>query len=337
MESAVRLVDQYRGGRLENIHFGHICGVDEKGEIIFSAGDPEWVAFMRSSAKPFQAIPEFIQGIPDKYRFTDKEKTIMTASHRAEAYHVEALQAMLDKLGLCEEQLICAQTYPLSPQARDELVTGHKPKRRIYHNCSGKHLGILALSKEKGYPLEGYGEPAHPAQAEVLDIVAYMSDFPAQNIHISVDGCGFPVYALPLKHIASMYLKLACPDLIGRAEVRSAAGEVSRLMNDHSEMVSAPWFICSTLLRDPNIVAKGGAKGIYSFGLRKERMAFALKVLDGSEEPWPIIVASILEQIGYDNQDTIDRMHALTPKELRNDSGRMVGEHKAVFKLHRNG
>jgi L-asparaginase II len=104
-------------------------------------------------------------------------------------------------------------------------------------------------------------------------------------------------------------------------------------MNDHYEMVSAPWFICSTLLRDPNIVAKGGAKGIYCFGLRKERIAFALKVLDGSEEAWPIIIASILEQIGYDNQATIDRMYALTPKELRNDSNVAVGENKAVFKL----
>lgn len=333
MESAVRLALQYRGGRTENIHFGHICGVDEKGGVIYSAGDPDWAAFMRSSAKPFQAIPAFMHGIPELYGFTDKEKTIMMASHRAEAYHVEALQSMLGKLGLSEDQLICPQTYPLSPQARDEWLIQRLPKRRIYHNCSGKHLGILALSKGKGYPLEGYGKPEHPAQAEVLDIIAYMSDYPASDIHISIDGCGFPVYTLPLKHIAGMYLKLACPDLIGRAEVRSAASEASRLMNDYHEMISAPWFICSTLLRDPNIVAKGGAKGIYCFGLRKERIAFALKVLDGSEEPWPIIIASILEQIGYDNQDTIESMYELAPKELRSDSGRIVGENKAVFEL----
>lgn len=336
MESAVRLAEQYRGGQLENIHFGHICGVDEKGRIIYRAGDPEWVAFMRSAAKPFQAIPAFIHGIPETYGFTDKEKTVMTASHRAEAYHVEALESMLSKIGVSEEQLICSHTYPLSPAARDELIIGDKPKRRIYHNCSGKHLGVLAWSKEKGYTLEGYAEPEHPAQAEVMDIVSYLSDCPADNIQIGIDGCGFPVYALPLQNIARMYLKLACPDLIERPEVRSAASEVSRLMNDHYEMVSAPWFICSTLLRDPNIVAKGGAKGIYCFGLRKERIAFALKVLDGSEEAWPIIIASILEQIGYDNQATIDRMYALTPKELRNDSGQAVGENKAVFKLHRN-
>lgn len=335
MESAVRLVEQYRGGRLENVHSGHICGVNERGEVIFSAGDPEWVAFMRSSAKPFQAIPAFMHGIPEMFRFTDKEKTVMMASHRAEAYHVEALEGMLGKLGLSEDLLVCAQTYPLSPQARDELLCLQKPKRRIYHNCSGKHLGLLALSKAKDYPLKGYGEPEHPAQAEVLDIVAYLSDYPAAYIHISVDGCGFPVYALPLKPIASMYLKLACPDLIDRTEVRSAASEVSRLMNGYPEMVSAPWFICSTLLRDPNIVAKGGAKGIYCFGLRKERVAFALKVMDGSEEPWPIIIASILEQIGYANQATIDSLYALAPTALRNDSGRTVGENKAVFKLRK--
>jgi len=100
-------------------------------------------------------------------------------------------------------------------------------------------------------------------------------------------------------------------------------------------MVAGTNMICSSLLMDDNIVAKGGAKGVYCFGLRKEKMAFALKVMDGSEDKWPMIVAAILEQIGYDRQETIERMYALCPKQFANGNGTIVGENRAVFRLRK--
>ncbi|WP_199617396.1 asparaginase [Paenibacillus alkalitolerans] len=330
---AERLVEEYRGGTLENIHYGHICGIDDTGQVVYSAGDPHWVSFMRSAAKPFQAVPAFVHGIGDAYGLTDRELTLLTASHRAEPYHVEALESMSRKIGIGEECLVCAQTYPFSMSARDELVLGGKPRRRIYHNCSGKHLGVLALCKALGYGIEGYDQPSHPAQSQILKTVSLFSGCKEEEIQLGTDGCGFPVFALPLNRIAAMFLKLACPDLIEDPAVRKAAEHISRIMNEYHDMVSAPWFICSNLLKDPNIAAKGGAKGIYGFALRKERLSFALKVLDGSEDEWPLIIASILEQIDYGNKETIDRMYSLTPRELKNDAGLVVGSNKAVFRL----
>ncbi|KQO18699.1 asparaginase [Paenibacillus sp. Leaf72] len=332
---APHLVEEYRGGTLENIHHGHICGIDDQGKVIYRVGDPEWVSYMRSAAKPFQAIPAFIHGVPDTYSLTEPEKTLMTASHRAEPYQVEALEAMLSKIGIEERCLICSETYPLSMQARDTLLLHSQPPRRLYHNCSGKHLGVLALCQAKGYPLEGYADPEHPAQREILQTIAEFSGAKVEEIQLGTDGCGFPVFALPLRQIAAMFLKLACPDLLEDQRTREAAGQVGRLMNENHNMVSAPWFICSNLLKDSNIVAKGGAKGIYGFALRKERVAFALKVLDGSEEEWALIIASILEQINYSNRVTIDLMYQLASRELKNDSGLLVGTNKAVFQLNR--
>jgi L-asparaginase II len=332
----VRLVEEYRGETLENIHYGHICIIDGTGSVIMSAGDPEWVAYMRSAAKPFQAIPSIVHRVDEKFGLSDKEKTIMTASHRAEAEHVETLESMMAKIGIGEERLICAETYPLSQKARDELIVQGRPRRRLYHNCSGKHLGVLALCKALGLPLEGYASPEHPAQQEILRTIAYLAEVPAESIRIGVDGCGFPVFALPLSRIARLYLKLACPDLIEDADIRRAAVEISRVMNAHPDLVSASWFICSNLLRDPNIVAKGGAKGIYGFALRKERIAVALKVLDGSEEEWPLVIAAILEQLQYDNRETIERLYRLAPKEVKNDSSRVVGTNRVVFELKRH-
>lgn len=334
MDEAVRLVEEYRSGILENIHYGHVCAVDEKGSVIFSAGDPEWTTYMRSAAKPIQALPAFLHGIPRELGLTDKEAAVMMASHRAEPYHVEALASMMLKLGISEEKLVCPQSYPLSPAFRDKLIIDGLPAKKIYHNCSGKHMGLLALCKAKGYPLEGYEHSDHPVQAEIRSMAAYLSGCPAERIQAGVDGCGLPVFAMPLRAMAVMYLKLACPDLIDRQDVREAAAQISRLMNENSDMISAPWFICSNLLMDPNIVAKGGAKGVYCFGLRNERIAFSLKVLDGSEEPWPVMIASILEQIGYSNKETIERMYALdNPAAAGNGIQSKVVSRKAVFRL----
>jgi L-asparaginase II len=134
--------------------------------------------------------------------------------------------------------------------------------------------------------------------------------------------------------MATAYLKLACPELIADHEIRTAVQTIVRRMNKHPEMIAGTGRICSALLMDSNIIAKGGAKGIYCFGLKKERLGFAFKVLDGSEDEWPLIAAAILEQIGYDRQETINRMYELAPLVVRNDNNRIVGRNQAVFTLN---
>ncbi|WP_282939356.1 asparaginase [Paenibacillus sp. RC67] len=333
MSKSEILVEELRGGLLECEYAGHICGVDDSSRIKYRVGNAQHMTYLRSAAKPIQAIPSFRYGIANRYPFNEKELAIMTASHRAEAYHVTAVESMLSKIGLSEEDLACHATYPLNAAAHNELIVQGKPESRLYHNCSGKHLGILAYCKSKGYSLSGYEDPNHPVQQEIVQTLAMLSEYPEEDIHIGVDGCGFPVFAIPLYHLALTYLKLACPELISDKATRAAVEEITALMNRNYEMVAGTDMICSTLLSDDNIVAKGGAKGVYCFGLRKERLAFALKVMDGSEDKWPLIVASILEQVGYDRRQTIDELYRLCPRFFSNGSGTVVGENRAVFQL----
>ena len=37
-------------------------------------------------------------------------------------------------------------------------------REKLFHNCSGKHAGMLALCRAHGWPLEGYRLPDHPVQ-----------------------------------------------------------------------------------------------------------------------------------------------------------------------------
>jgi L-asparaginase II len=326
------LVEEYRAEILECIHRGHICGVSDNG-VKYAVGDMNFLAFFRSSAKPIQAIPIVREGLHKKYDFTDKELAVMTASHRAEPFHVEVLESIIKKIKIDEEALICLPAYPLGETARENLIRGNKTKRRIYHNCSGKHLGIISLCIGLGLDITNYYEIDNLAQQEILNYLSIMTGYPKESIKIGVDGCGVPVFAAPLRFLANAYLNMACPDLIEDLEVREAVIKIAKIMNENYEMVSGTNRICSLLLMDKNIVAKGGAKGVYCFALREERLGFAIKVMDGAEEQWPFIIASILEQIDYKNKETIKRLYDVFPLDIKNDNNRIIGENKVIFNL----
>lgn len=333
MESAL-LIKEYRAGVMECAHYGHISITDENGNVVYSAGDPHFRAFTRSSAKPFQAIPGIRAGIAGHYGLTAQEIAIMSSSHRSEPMHIQVLEQIESKIGLGEECLICAPSYPLNEESRNQWLRAQGEKRRILHNCSGKHLGILAYTQMKQADLGTYAEPEHPVQREILETMAYMAGIEQKEIKLGTDGCGFPVFSLPLSALSNAYLKLACPDLIEDPSTRSAVETITGAMNEYPVMVGGTQRVDSVLLEDSNIVAKGGFKGVFGFALKKERLGITFKVLDGSEEEWAYIAQSILEQIGYSNRKTIERLAEVYPPDIRNDAGKVVGRAEIEFKLH---
>lgn len=333
MESAL-LIKEYRAGVMECAHYGHISITDENGNVVYSAGDPHFRAFTRSSAKPFQAIPGIRAGIAGHYGLTAQEIAIMSSSHRSEPMHIQVLEQIESKIGLGEECLICAPSYPLNEESRNQWLRSQGEKRRILHNCSGKHLGVLAYTHMKQADLGSYAEPEHPVQREILETMAYMAGIEQKEIKLGTDGCGFPVFSLPLSALSNAYLKLACPDLIEDPSTRSAVETITGAMNEYPLMVGGTQRVDSVLLEDSNIVAKGGFKGVFGFALKKERLGITFKVLDGSEEEWAYIAQSILEQIGYSNRKTIERLAEVYPPDIRNDAGKVVGRAESVFKLH---
>ncbi|MFT4416634.1 asparaginase [Fredinandcohnia humi] len=322
---AVTLVEETRAGLVENVHLGMICGVNENLETSYHVGNPKHYTYYRSAAKPIQALPIFLTNIITKYGLTSEEAALFMASHRGEVYHIDGLESMLKKLPVNEDELFCPCSYPLNVNPKEEMIRQNKEKRRLYHNCSGKHMGFVTVCRELGYPVEGYWEVEHPLQQEILKIFAILAEVPIPDIKIGKDGCGVPVFAIPLKNMAITYLKLACPELISDPSLKNAVLQMTRIMNEHPKMIASERFICTQLLHDQNIVAKGGAQGVYCLGLKKEKLGFALKVLDGSEDVWPIVVAAILEQIGYTNKETITSLRALKPSIIKNDGGHEVG------------
>ncbi|MCM3786358.1 asparaginase [Neobacillus mesonae] len=327
------LLKEYRGVVMESAHRGHISIVNERGEVVYSAGDPHFVTFTRSAAKPLQAIPGIRAGIQQKYHLEAEEIALMVSSHRSEDFHQRKLLQMKDKIGIEEEGLVCAPSFPLHEESRTKYIQERLHKRKLLHNCSGKHMGVLAYAKLKEEDLDTYADPHHPIQQEIKQTIAQLSGISQDELSPGTDGCGFPVYALPISGMASAFLKLACPDLIEDESTRQAAHVITTAMNAAPEMVGGTGRVDTALLHDSNIVAKGGFQGVFCFALREERLGISLKVLDGSDEEWGIIIASILEQIGYKNQETIASLKKQFSKDIRNDAGTLVGTAESVFTL----
>lgn len=129
----------------------------------------------------------------------------------------------------------------------------------------------------KQLDLSSYAEPHHPVQQEILHTLAGLAGIEVTDIQLGTDGCGFPVFSLPLSALASAYLKLACPDLIADAPTRAAVETITAAMNQHPLMVGGTNRVDSVLLEDDNIVAKGGFKGVFGFALKKRDLASRLK------------------------------------------------------------
>ncbi|MDD3831889.1 MAG: asparaginase [Clostridia bacterium] len=331
------LVQEYRNNIVENYHNGRICIVDYNGKVIHSIGDTEQLTYFRSASKPIQLLPLFEYQLDRKYGLTEEELTIMAASHAGESYHIKTIESIMNKCDIQEQDFITKPTYPARLEDRIAMYASGTQPRRIHHNCSGKHLALMLIARHLG----NYTKDAHknywqvdcPAQLEVRRVISKLTDYPSQQIGIGVDGCGVPVFATPMRNISLAYLRLARPELIEEQALREGARKIASYYNRHPLFVRGTNYLCSIFNTDDNIIAKGGAQGVYCFGMKKEKLGVSVKVEDGSEHTMAQIVEQILIQLGYDNQSTIDKIDSICSKTIINDNDTPVGKLITCFNL----
>src|SRR6266850_3229128 len=205
------LVEVWRGPIVESRHRGHLTAVDGKGATVAELGLPETVTYLRSSGKPFQAVPVVSSGAADRFGFTEQEIAIACGSHSGEPIHVDTVRSMLDKIGLDESALKCGVHEPFSAEVARELTRNQKPPNVLQNNCSGKHAAMLALARHLGAPTESYDELSNPVQQAIAKTVSEFSDIPLDQIAIGTDGCGVPVFGIPVRAMALMYALLVAP------------------------------------------------------------------------------------------------------------------------------
>lgn len=269
------VVEVIRGGVVEARHVVHAVAV-AGGSIVESAGDPSRVTYLRSSAKPLQALPL----ARARHDLDDTEIAIACASHLHRPDQLAPVRSLLAKADAGEDDLEC----------------GPEPTR-VEHNCSGKHAGMLLLCRERGWETEGYRLPEHPCQRAMLAEIAAAADVEPATIPTSADGCGVVTYALTMERMAHAWSRLG--QLDGGARVTGA-------MRAHPELIRGPGEADTELMRLVlGWTAKGGAEGLLC-AASADGLGVALKVEDGATRAVRPALAAFLSRLGVETGELAD-------------------------------
>jgi len=347
------LFEVTRGNIIESVHYGSIAVVDSKGKLISSHGDPKMVAFLRSSAKPFQALPFIEHGGVENFRLTPRELSILCASHEGSDLHVQTVEGIQKKIGIDETNLQCGIHMPSDVQAFKSLILNDKRPTPNHNNCSGKHSGMLAYARLCGLALENYLDLEHPIQQDILAAFAEMCLLPVKEIMLGIDGCSAPNFAVPLYNAALAFARLCDPRELPEARA-SACRKITAAMTSHPEMVSGYGEFDEQLMRtgEGRIVCKRGAEGYQIFGLLPGALGpdspgvgIALKVSDGDASRMsldlahnnrvrPALTLEILRQLGALSSKQEQALASFGPERpVKNHQGIVTGRSRPIFQL----
>jgi L-asparaginase II len=336
------LVEVWRGPIVESRHRGHLAAVDGEGRLVAYLGEPETVTYLRSSGKPFQAVPLLTSGAAERFRLTEAELAIACGSHSGEDLHVETVARLLEKIGLDAALLKCGIHEPFDRETAERLRERGETPGVLRNNCSGKHAGMLALSLQLGAPPELYDDPASPVQQSVLRAVSQFSGVDAAAIALGTDGCSLPVFGLPVRAMALMYARLVSPPGDFDAATRDACARLAGAMKARPELVGGTKERFDTeVMRagQGRLISKIGAEGVYTAGvLPCERwpkgLGLAFKIEDGEDRRARSTIAiEALRQLDVLDEDVYKMLSPYAKFAVQNHRGEKVGEIRASFHL----
>ena len=329
------LVKVYRKKTIESIHHGAVAVVDSSGKLLYAVGDPDFLTFLRSSAKPFQALVVVESGTSEAFGFTQQEMAIIAGSHNGEKKHVRIVQSILKKIGLNKSYLKCGTHVPHYYTALGMTP----PKKRfspLQHNCSGKHAGMLAVCVYEGWNLEKYLSPRHPVQKLILRKISELCEYPERRIKIGIEGCGAPTFALPLKNMAIGFSKLK--SFISKKQLTSQSLQVlADSMWRYPEMVSGRGRLDYELAiaSKRNILAKAGAEALHCGVILDKGYGLAVKILDGSRRAVAPACIEVYRQLGVLNRRQLKDLDDFVSPSIYDHQRKKVGYLKSDFKLRR--
>lgn len=322
-----------RSGYVESIHFGYLCVSDSSGKIIYNLGDENTSIYFRSSAKPIQALPLIKSGAAAAFGLSKKEISLACASHSGQEVHQRTTTEILSKLNLQQEHLHCGIMQPYNEEENSRLKAANQQPTVLHCSCSGKHAGMLTLAKFRGYSLENYESMDHPVQQEVMQAIADFTDTDMGDIPLGVDGCGVPIYLLPMNKIAMAYARLVYYAEQPDHPYHQACKVVFEAMNEYPEMVAGDYEFDTELMKRTSgkLVAKVGCEAVYCIGIREKNLGVCIKIIDGNERAvYPVVMQLLIELGILDKQEheNLKNWHKLA---IKNNLEETIGEVVPIF------
>ena len=292
---AVPMIELWRGGLLESVHVGHAV-IFGPGGVEDAWGDPDAVIFPRSSCKMLQALPLLESGAADRAGLKDRQFALACASHNGAAIHTDAVAAWLHDLSFDDDDLRCGAHMPRDPAAKKALICSDTPPCQIHNNCSGKHAGLLTLTRHLGAGPE-YVEIDHPVQRAVK--AAFEEVTQESSAGYGIDGCSAPNFACTVTGLARAMAFFASANAAGNAR-ETAAARLVHAMTSFPELVAGEGRACTALMRamDGRVAVKTGAEAVFVAILPDQKRGIALKISDGGTRAAEAAITALLIRLG---------------------------------------
>ncbi|HEU4511524.1 MAG TPA: asparaginase [Nocardioidaceae bacterium] len=281
---AVLVAEVVRSGLVESRHHGSVAALAADGSVAFTAGRADEPMYPRSSNKPAQAAAMLRLGLP----LDDAPEllALAAASHSGEPIHLDGVRRILALGDLDESALRNTPGFPIDHDTMVDYVRKGGEPSSLAADCSGKHAAMLLTCVVNSWPVEDYLDPAHPLQAAIHDTVGSLAGAPVA--HTGVDGCGAPLFALPLTGLARLFRSLAL------APPGTPERRVVDAIQAYPEYTSGTTRDEARLIRGvPGLFAKAGAEAVLAAALDDGR-AVAVKIDDGGARArMPVLVAAL--------------------------------------------
>ncbi len=337
MSSNPTLVNAFRGGIVESSHRGAVAVVDADGSLHSVWGDIERPIFPRSTVKVLQALPLVASGAADRFGLTDAELALACASHGGEPRHVETAAGMLAKAGVDLEALECGAHWPYHDGSIKAMAAAGREPSALNNNCSGKHSGFVCLGclmadgKDRRAFLKGYVKPDHPVMREVTAALQASTGYDLTSAACGTDGCSIPTYAIPLRHLAHAFARIATG--VGLSEGHARAARRLR-----AAVAAAPDMVAGTGRFDSRVMAqlgervfcKVGAEGVYCAALPELGLGAAVKMDDGNTaRACEVVMAALIRRLLPLQGEDAALLDSMATLRMRNWNGIEVGSLQA--------
>jgi len=331
MDANPILIEQTRGGYVENRHRGSFVIADAEGNVIAAAGDIARPVFPRSAIKSMQALAMVTSGAIDRFALSDEQLALACASHHGEAVHVSKVAGFLGHLGLSRDDLECGAHPPLNGRAREALRAAGEAPTALHNNCSGKHSGMLSVARALGVDTGHYVEREHPVQLAVRAAIETVIGEPLSVDRCGTDGCSIPTWAAPLSGFARGFARMATgaglPADLGAAAQRifdaATANPLLVAGTDHFDTLTMQAF-------GGRVMQKGGAEGVQCGAIRHKGWGYALKCDDGNMQASVTMAANLLLRFADPDAEQAEVLGRYARQVVKNVRGAEVGEMRAV-------
>lgn len=303
-----KLAEFIRDGLVEQEHFGYVVRCDETGIVETIGEDRNYPFYLRSCAKPLQASLLIDFGLDKEFDLSPEEIAICCASHAGEDFHTEIVTNLLKKFGISQSKLKCGKHEPVSKTAFHKLIKNGQEATEFHNNCSGKHAMMLGLCKLKGWDLESYDLLEHPLQQaiknKIYSLCKVKKDYP-----VTRDGCGVPIFSMPLANMVKGYLNLFCDEKYEK---------IKNAFLNQPYAIGGENRTDTKIIQQAKIIAKVGAGGLCIVLNPDIKEGFIVKICDSNMQAREIVCVDLIKNLHWGNLE-VDR-------EIKTINGCKVGE-----------